>query len=551
MPEGDRSGAALPGLLLVASGGLLFPSSGRDDLYLTLWPAHTLATQGAILNVNGEAVEQSSSLLQVVLLGALDRLVPLPLPTLAWLAGVAAAVGCVLLTARVAARLGPEYRGAAWLVATATPLVYWSFSGMETSLAALLGLAVVAGWSGFLGGAGRRWPAPAAWLATLAFLAVRPEAVAVLACTLAGALVLALRVRDGSAGGLARLGLVTAAGFALLAAVRLTLFGALFPQPVIAKAFVPLAGEGLAAALRSGSAYALASLASPFALAVWLGLAAAVLAVLAAAARRSVPAFERIAALFCLAYLGFVCTTGGDWMEGGRLLVPWLPPLLLLAAGALGRRAGARRGAAIASLAVLQLAGTVAFARSQSTGVPLWQLLAHGAAAEAPFGWSEAANRVHQRDAAPIAALGDVIERIARETGQPVVLLSGQMGMVAYYLALEHPGRVRFIDADGLATRQVTRKGFAGLRAAWQHSWWEVLRLAPERLETLLGTARPDVIYDLGGPPPDLASRGYVVAFEQHGPVPGAPLLPGRTVSSNAYVAVRADHREALAAPAR
>jgi hypothetical protein len=52
--------AVLPAVGLVATGALLFPSSGRDDVYLTCWPAQTLAATGAIQNLNGEAVERRS-----------------------------------------------------------------------------------------------------------------------------------------------------------------------------------------------------------------------------------------------------------------------------------------------------------------------------------------------------------------------------------------------------------------------------------------------------------------------------------------------------------
>ena len=62
--EGAR---ALPALAFLATGALLFPSSGRDDVYITYGPALALAETGSISNWNGEAVEQSSSLLDVVL----------------------------------------------------------------------------------------------------------------------------------------------------------------------------------------------------------------------------------------------------------------------------------------------------------------------------------------------------------------------------------------------------------------------------------------------------------------------------------------------------
>src|ERR1041385_1784086 len=56
-------------LLFIGLGFTLFRSTGQDDCYLSYWPAHTLATFGRIVNYNGEAVEQSSSLLWVLAMG--------------------------------------------------------------------------------------------------------------------------------------------------------------------------------------------------------------------------------------------------------------------------------------------------------------------------------------------------------------------------------------------------------------------------------------------------------------------------------------------------
>jgi hypothetical protein len=62
------TGAAL---VLVVVGLTLFPASGRDDIYITYWAAHTLSEYGQILNYEGLRVEQSSSLLHVLLLSVL------------------------------------------------------------------------------------------------------------------------------------------------------------------------------------------------------------------------------------------------------------------------------------------------------------------------------------------------------------------------------------------------------------------------------------------------------------------------------------------------
>jgi hypothetical protein len=250
-----------------------------------------------------------------------------------------------------------------------------------------------------------------------------------------------------------------------------------------------------------------------------------------------------VAALYCAAYAAFVVTTGGDYMEGPRYLVPALPVAALLAAAALARGAPELRSAALLALVALQLVGTLVFARTESTGVPLWEEWPDPGA---PFGWSEAANRVHLRDVALVRALGEAVDEVASGGTVPVSVLSRQMGMVAYYTARERAGRVRFIDAYGLATRHLTEPGFAPLRRAWRGDRFAVLFGEGARLEALWGVSRPDVLYDLGEPPAGLQGAGYDVVFRQGGELRVRSLLfPGARVPAAAWIAVRRDRRPA------
>src|SRR5579872_3509203 len=57
--------------IFLALGFVFFRSTGQDDSYISYWPAHTLARYGSIVNYSGDAVEQSSSLLWVLMLGGL------------------------------------------------------------------------------------------------------------------------------------------------------------------------------------------------------------------------------------------------------------------------------------------------------------------------------------------------------------------------------------------------------------------------------------------------------------------------------------------------
>ncbi|AKU92106.1 hypothetical protein AKJ08_2493 [Vulgatibacter incomptus] len=116
---------------------VLFGSAGNDDSHITYWSAYTLATKGQILSYNGVPLEQSSSLTLVLVLGLLYALTGIPLPTLGWAVSVGAGLAVVALLAR-------RRPVAGLLAACSLPFLYWSTSGMEASLTALL-LLVVAG----------------------------------------------------------------------------------------------------------------------------------------------------------------------------------------------------------------------------------------------------------------------------------------------------------------------------------------------------------------------------------------------------------------------
>lgn len=219
--------------MLFLLGGLLFPSTGHDDSYITFWPARVLATSGAITNYNGEPVEQSSSLFHVLLLGLAHALTRIPIPVLATVVGVLAGVGSALVAGRIAGRHTPGAAPLAAVFAATSPIVvYWGFGRLETPFVALLaGLAILT-YAGYLThGRALGWSA----FATLLFVLVRPEAPFVLLSVLVGALVLRRLMPEVPARRLAVLIGVLAGCAAVVVGARLLLFGSPFPQPVHAK----------------------------------------------------------------------------------------------------------------------------------------------------------------------------------------------------------------------------------------------------------------------------------------------------------------------------
>src|SRR5206468_8102680 len=105
----------------VVAGAVLFGSTAQDDSYISYWPAHTLANFGRIVNYNGEAVEQSSSLLWVLCLGLFAFISRLSVPLLGPLLSIAGGALAIWISSRLAARIGGRVQTyAVLLAATAT-----------------------------------------------------------------------------------------------------------------------------------------------------------------------------------------------------------------------------------------------------------------------------------------------------------------------------------------------------------------------------------------------------------------------------------------------
>jgi hypothetical protein len=518
-------------------GLVLFSSTGRDDSYLTFWPAYTLAEFGEIVNYNGSRLEQSSSLLQTFVLGGVSWVTGFDIPTTGYFVGACAGVLAVLLVWAIARTLVPTWAWvAALLAATSTPLVYWALSAMETTLAcALLLVTLLTAGRYVTSVADTRRP----WLvavvtACAVFTLSRPEAGPVLVCTFAGLVVVAFALRRWSA--LAELDVrhslqllaIAVLLFATVTMARLLYFGDAFPQPVYAKA------KGH---LKAGVAYVLQGVVETNP----VGFVLAVLAVIGIwRIARKPTALGVLVVTATLAESGFVVLAGGDWMEGGRFLVP----ITVLAAilSAVGLAGFTRRilVAGVASLLVaLQIVGMIHFARNNSTGSPIWASPSTVSPSESSFSWAEHRNRVHVRDTGAIAPLEQIIDDLQRHVDGRIRIASGQGGMVAYYVFRKEFGRITFIDLADIATDtfmaqcpELLDPGKVGSRVHYAEWFAENGRCeVPE----------PDVIvdvfdFDL------LGSDQYVAVYEQHGAIgSGSSILPGDDVSLDQFIAVRRD----------
>jgi hypothetical protein len=512
--------------LALALGLLLFLATGQDDAYIAFWPAHTLLEYGAMLNYSGDRVEQSSSLLYTLVLAAVAGGMRVSVPVAGWWIGIACGLIALFRCRALGARLG--WDRPAWLplaLGTLPTFLYWWFGGLETSLTAWLGLEVAILAADLHDGRRRVASAPALGV-TAAYAMVRPETMLVLASTLAAWLLLEAAQRRRGAGAarpeavsaLRRWLVLALACQALLIAYRVAAFGSPFPQPVVAKMgaspFDQLA-EGLAY-------YARCALLRPYATTFFAALVAALGWLVLRIARRERPDAALFLLLFVAAQAGMVATAGGDWMRGGRFFAQFAPVVLVAGVGVL-HRLRARRRLVVAALALAALsnaAGLALLAFGESSGRQLWTFLARDPLLReyAPeLHWSERANRVHTRDLLFLHHLMPRIDEMLAERGT-VSILSPQAGMVAYYVALRHFGRIRFIDVHGLTSREGTR--MAGALGAGHAA--NGVQLTPAQLIAALereggASARPDLVFDILRSDETLHSYGYDVFLELEG----------------------------------
>lgn len=515
-----------PCLLPVLAYGLVGLSTGHDDSHITFWQAHTLLQQGALLNYNGERIEQSSSLLLVLLTAAAGAL-GAPLVTAGYLINLVGAILCIVLTGRLASNHGIARPWQPALLTALSPFfAYWAWSGMETTLAAACVLGVIA--------ASMHWAKRASAgrtallaLAALALAAVRPEMVLLVPAFLLG--MAALLRRPGL--------LLFILPVIALVLWRQHYFGQWFANPVYAKGNEP----GLAQALR-GLQYAGRLFREPAGIATCLAVMAGLALTLPALCNRRLGAAAYACLLWVVLYAAFVVASGGDWMKEGRFWVPLIAPLWLYLTLALG---GRWQQPAFGVLALLLLLSAPGFVRHYNLGLPLWSLPRLQAITGPGASVFETANREHLREWPGLQVLQQTLPQLAREPGKPLTLMSKQMGMVNFHLLQAHGGELRVLDMAGLVDNRLrdcpvlAQDGFdvQGLRLNYR-KFFE--RLPAARREC--GIEAPDIIHDLYGwgetvPLPDfLATQGYAIVFRQTGQV---ALQPGRVISAQQMVAIR------------
>jgi hypothetical protein len=516
--------------LLPLIGFALFGSTGEDDAYVTYWEAARLVATRRLENYNGRALEQSSSLLHVVLLGGVSWLTRASVPTVGGWFSVALGAACAPIAYRLGGRLEPRSGWiAAAVVATSPPLVYWAFGGLETSLATVVVLLVALSVIRYVGG-GSSVAVAALWIFAAAL--VRPE----IGLVLVGAFVLAAvvlwifpRPRNDEAQRFALRRCLSAAAVAAISVVAIAVFrhfyfGEFFPHPVSMKT---------GTLNTDGAAYVWTTL--------WrsagLGVVAVTAVALLTGRRLRNPAWL-IPAAIALVGAVVVVADGGDWMENGRLMVPWLVLSSVVAAAWIATLRLKTIGAW--ALIALNVAGLASYATFTSQGTAAWAhvVLPAPLHREASANLWERRDRVHAGDSAFLRTVAPLV-RAANTAVAPrqLTVASEQAGMVTYYLqqaalAAGHP--IRFIDQLGLAddTWNVCRNGIAATQLG---KFVPVSRMLSGQCGPL-----PDIYFDIFQPPPELTTR-YVIVYAQRGTITTSRPPDGAYAPALEVLAIRRD----------
>ena len=555
------------GLAFLHGFFLYSASSGRDDVYITYWAAQALSDFGQIINYNGEVLEQSSSLLHVILLAVLHKILGISMPVL----GVFFSATMGALTILAAWRLAVFVKlPSAWFVALFLALfpyfVYWAFGGLETTLVALIVVLLIYSVIRFVTEKISISIFLFAFFSICAYIMARPEAIFVMLAFLMG-IALYFIVHNlllnksshflyGKRDFLKLMILVSISLiiFAILSLWRYQTFGQIFPQSVYSKS------SGLDwNTLILGTHYLFDHywIPSIVLLTVLTGFALCKLLLYQHDNRNSI-AFVIIIS-FIITTIAFTMFSGGDWMEGGRFLVPILPLLVISGLYAVTQILHQQISKIILVFFVfLATLDTASFLSDQTNGpfsVPLplakavySPVLKDFELSNQDFWWFELANREHLRDLPLRIMLDKIVKRLLTVQQEPVTIFSGHMGVVAFYTAQNYFGKVKFLDLRGLTTSHLTRcrvthnvpKGKFGLEFDHPYLFAHFKEIYSQCFNQ---QDPPAILYEMGGRRRIklVEQHGYKVAYSHSGVLLTGGCWTRQKVWIGQYIAVRED----------
>ncbi len=405
-----------------------------DDAHITFFAAHSLANYGEILNYNFERVEQSSSLLHTLLTALFARfsnmsaaLVGFFIPLLfGWL--------CIPLLWLIARQ---QQLTLSVLLCVTTPLVYWTYAGLETGIcAALLLLYVYCLSTHHL------------WLTALfgfTVQLVRPEMPIFIPLLTITTVIVSQQEGIRWRIGMSAISVMTAL---IIFCFRWVYFGDIFPQPVAAKS------NGISiATIKNGFLYLTQGFHG-------MNLMMGVASILATAHllwrsyKHKETSLIATAAITSSGYLIFIILAGGDWMPEQRLIAALTPIHALL----------------VTRYISLLAPNPIVF-RLLLVGICITQLLHNQRQSSShldyssnkldqhtlnQYTFSEKNSPDNRANISTIESLIPIIKEIKIQQNEKIQILSGQMGMVAYHLATQFPNQLHFTDRNGLIERSLT-----------------------------------------------------------------------------------------------
>ena len=554
--ETNYKNIILPLIIFILIGLLLFPSTGRDDSHITYWASYSLKEFGHLYNYNGQRVEQSSSLLQSVLLALLGRITGIQINWLGSIFSILFGLFSIITLYALTVKVEPQAAlPSAYLFASYAYFIYWSFSGMETSLTVFVILNLFLSFGHYIH-ENKRSRRNFIWLgiSIFCFVSVRPEMPLVLVSVLFPGIMLVILCFDSSKGIQRRIRNRVIEIFCISMAItialfvfRLIYFNKLFPQSVYAKS------NGLKlGSIYQGVEYYLLNILQNLNIVLLfpysLGLIYVGVLIIKNFFRSNdnLNFYILFPYVFVFVFSAFAILTGGDWMEGGRFLVPIIPFLIMFVSISF-LKICRRSLFPLLILLVIQAMVTISFASRESTGMPIWKATHFyknfGKNFDSSrYSWFERTNRVHLRDIPTIYYLDHVIDDVSLEKGDTLNIMSHQMGMVSYYISKEHFHEVYMLDMRGLiedsfvecpVTARLERRN-TGLPIDL-----EIYFKNQRELSSVCRIPEPDIIFGLDGKEEVLKKNGYIIVYEQKGTIDsGSWIFPGRERKADQYIAI-------------
>jgi len=537
------------------TGFLLYGSAGHDDSHITFWASYTLKEFGEIINYNGDRIEQSSSLLLTVITAFTAFILRSDVVTTGYVITMLSGAAAIVMT-WVLAKRTLLYKDSYFLtlvcLATSPAFLLWNTSGMESTLAALCLLWFITQWGDLLSGkkAIRATSVATASLATLCLIAVRPEMM-VIAAVLSFAFFLYRRLM-GLRGSVAILVFYSTIllCICILVGFRYFYFASPMPLPVSAKVS-SFSMEKLWFGFYYILRYGLANIIFIF------GIIVSGIYLLRQLLHKPKPDFYLfLSACALLAYAFFILSSGGDWMQMGRFLVPVLPLAAILCVHHFQHMI--KNPLLFWSLCVLILAlniyGNYTALKNESHGTPIWASYHIAPEHQQRYSVFEKYNQEHLRDMDAIDTVDSTIDALIQKDRQPITLMSGQSGMVFFYTAKKYFSHdahnpVHFYDTRALVESSLLKCSLMNDVARSSQGLYfdfDGFFARQPALNYECNIPRPDILYDINDMtrqlPDRMAAQGYTLIHKEGGKMlDNLSALPANALPAANFVMVAND----------